>query len=146
MHNEGGYCVVRHKAGNSCYDSRTWAMVTELQKIAPKMKCLDMQTGNLDKIETEKLVAGWITRFGSELKGITCADDSDSQLGNNKVGMDAVKSGEVSAITFQSAEGDGAIAMELAAQWFSGKKLPEVRYLPKRIITPDTVGQYQPAQ
>lgn len=165
MHNEGGYCIVRHKAGNSCYDSRTWAIVTELQKIAPKMKCLDMQTSNLDKIETEKLVAGWITRFGPELKGITCADDSGAQLGvnkackdanradivrvaagNSKVGMDAVKSGEVAAITFQSAEGDGAIAMELAAEWFSGKKLPEVRYLPKGVITPKTVDQYLPAQ
>lgn len=165
MNYEGGYCIVRHLAGNACYDSRTWSIVSELAKIAPKMKLLDMQTSKLDKIETEKLVSGWITRFGPELKGITCSDDSGAQLGvnkackdanrtdiirvaagNSKVGMDAVKSGDVAAITFQSAEGDGAIAMELAAEWFSGKKLPEVRYLPKGIITPKTVDRYLPAQ
>lgn len=165
MGKKGGYCIVRHLPGNACYDSRTWAIVTELNKIAPEMKLLDMQTSKLDKIETEKLVAGWITRYGKELKGITCSDDSGAQLGvnkackdanrtdiirvaagNSKIGMDSVKDGDVAAITVQSAEGDGALSMELAAEWFSGKKLPEVRYLPKGIITPATVDKYLPAQ
>jgi len=165
MHNEGGYAVIRHFPGNSCYDSRTWGAVTELQKVAPKMKLLEMQTTNLDMIETEKVVSGWITRYGKELKGIISADDSGAQLGinkacenagrndiiriaagNSKVGMEAIKKGELHAVTYQSAEADGAIPMYLAAQWFSGEKIPDVQYLPKRIITTDNVDQFLPPQ
>lgn len=165
MNNEGGYAVVRHFPGNSCYDSRTWGAVTELKTIAPNMKVLEMQTTNLDMIETEKVVAGWITRYGKELKGIVSADDSGAQLGinkacenagrndiiriaagNSKVGMEAIQNGQLHAITYQSAEADGAVPMYLAAKWLSGEKIPEVQYLPKRIITKENVSNYLPPQ
>lgn len=165
MHNEGSYVIIRHFPGNSCYDSRTWGAVTELKNIAPKMKLLEMQTTNLDMIETEKVVAGWLTRYGKELKGIISADDSGAQLGinqacanagrpdiirvaagNSKVGMEALQSHELNAITYQSPEADGAIPMQLAAQWFSGEKIPEVQYLPKQLITVENVNQFLPPQ
>ncbi len=165
MNHEGGYVIIRHFPGNSCYDSRTWGAVTELRKIAPNMKLLDMQTTNLEMIETEKVVAGWLTRHGKLLKGIISADDSGAQLGINKacenagrndvirvaaghskVGMEAIQAGQLHAITYQSAEADGAIPLYLAAEWFSGKKIPEVQYLPKRIITAENVADYLPPQ
>jgi len=166
MNYEGGYCVVRHMPGSAPFFARTYGIVTELKKIAPKMVCLDMQPTGLEAEKTMQVVSDWITRFGPKLKGITSADDSGAQIGidqavnnahrsdiirvaagNSKVGMDAVKSGNLAAITFQSAESDGAIPMKLAADWLSGKPLDRsVYYLKKQIIAKDTVGQFQPAQ
>lgn len=162
---EGGYCIMRHFPGNSCDDSRTWSVVTELKKIAPRMVCLDMQHCDLKADKAEQVTAGWITNHGAKLKGIVSADDSGAQLGinkackdakrtdivrvaagNSKVGMDAVRSGEVYGITFQPSEGDGALAMQLAVDWFEGKKIPEVRYLPHRVLTKDNIDQYPPAR
>ena len=112
-----------------------------------------------------QVVSDWITRYGAELKGIASADDSGAQIGineavknagrediirvaagNSKVGMDFVKEGKLHAITYQSPEADGATPMELAAEWFSGKQIEPVRYLPMKIITKENVDQYMPAQ
>ncbi|MFB3786706.1 MAG: substrate-binding domain-containing protein [bacterium] len=165
MNYEGGYCIIQHRPGSSPFFSRTWSVITELKKIAPKMKFLAMQTAELESEKAKDIVSGWITRFGSELKGISCADDSGSQVGvneavknanrediiriaagNSKVGMDFVKEGRLHAITYQSPEADGAIPMKLAADWFYGKPIEPIRYLPIAIITLENVEQFLPAQ
>jgi ribose transport system substrate-binding protein len=166
MNNEGGYCIVRHMPGGSPFFSRTFAVVTELKKIAPKMKCLDMQTTMLEAEKTAQVVSGWITKYGPELKGIVSADDSGAQIGineacknaargdivrvaagNSKVGMDFIKAGSLQAITYQSPEADGALPMKLAADWFNGKtELKPVYYLPKHVITAKDVDNYLPPQ
>lgn len=165
MNYEGGYCIVQHRPGGSPFFSRTYSFVTELKQIAPKMKLLVAQTTDLEAEKTMQVVSDWITRFGPELKGMVSADDSGAQIGineairnanredivrvsagNSKVGMDFIKEGTLHAITFQSAESDGALPVHLAAEWFSGKKIPEVRYLPIRIITKDNVDEYLPPQ
>ncbi|MEO7716677.1 MAG: substrate-binding domain-containing protein [Capsulimonas sp.] len=166
MNYEGGYCIVRHMPGSAPFFSRTYAMVTELKKIAPKMVCLDMQSTGLEAEKTMQVVSDWITRYGTKLKGITSADDSGSQIGidqavanahrsdivrvaagSSKVGMDAVKKGELAAVTSQAAESDGALPMKLAADWLSGKPIERpVYYLKKQLITQENVGQFQPAQ
>lgn len=129
------------------------------------MHLLEMQTTHLDMIETEKVVSGWLTRYGKESKGIVSADDSGAQLGidktcqnagrediirvaagNSKVGREAIKAGELHAITRQSAEADGAIPMYLAVKRFEGDTIPEVQYLLKQIITAENVAQYLPPQ
>ena len=66
--------------------------------------------------------------------------------GNSKTGMDSVKAGESLAVTYQSAEGDGAIAVHSAARWFGGEALDPVVYLPKHLITRADVDQFMPAQ
>ena len=165
MNYEGGYGIVQHRPGGSPFFSRTYSFVTELKQIAPKMKLLAKQTTDLEAEKTMQVVSDWITRFGAEFKGIVSADDSGAQIGineavrtahredivrvsagNSKVGMDFIQAGTLHAITYQSAESDGAIAMQLAAEWFSGKEIPGVRYLPIRIITKDTVTEYLPPQ
>jgi ribose transport system substrate-binding protein len=166
MHNEGGYCIVRHNPGSSPFFSRTFAASTELGKIAPKMELLDMQTTHLKAEESLQVVSGWIKRFGPQLKGIISADDSGAQIGitqalenshredlicvaagNSKQGMDFVKAGKLNAITYQSAEADGALPMKLAADWFEGKPIGRpVYYLPKHIITKEDVDKYLPPQ
>jgi len=165
MNYEGGYCIVRHMAGSSCFFSRTFSVVTELKKIAPKMKCLDMQTTMLNSDKTAPVVAGWLAKYGKELKGIVSADDSGAQIGindacakagrediirvaagNSKIGMDFIKAGTLHAITYQNAEADGALPMKLAADWFNGKTdFKNVYYLPKHVITAKDVDDYLPA-
>ena len=166
MNYEGGYCIVRHMAGSSCFFSRTFSVVTELKKIAPKMKCLDMQTTMLNSDKTAPVVAGWIAKYGPELKGIVSADDSGAQIGindacakagrediirvaagNSRIGMDFIKDGTLQAITYQNAEADGALPMKLAADWFNGKEdFKNVYYLPKHVITAKDVDDFLPAQ
>jgi ribose transport system substrate-binding protein len=166
MNYEGGYCIVQHMPGGSPFFSRTYAVVTELRKIAPKMKCLEMQTTKLEAEKTMQVVSDWITKYKGELEGIVSADDSGAQIGinqackyagrdeiirvaagNSKVGMDFIKAGTLHAITYQSAEADGAMPMKIAADWFCGKEIAKaVYYLPKHIITKDDVDQFLPAQ
>ena len=166
MNHEGGYCIVRHMPGGSPYFSRTFSVVTELKRIAPKMKCLDMQTTLLEAEKTAQVASDWITKYKGELKGIVSADDSGAQIGineacknaarediirvaagNSKVGMDFIKAGTLDAITYQSPEADGALPIKLAADWFNGKPIPKsVYYLPKHVITAKDVDNYLPAQ
>jgi len=166
MGNTGSYCVVRHKAGTSCYLSRTWAAVSELKKIAPNMKCLDMQSTDLETEKTRTQVAAWLKRYGSELKGIVSADDSKAMVGivdalkdagredvicvaagSSRTGLEYIKAGKLHAVTFQSAEGDGALPIAIAARWFRGEPIDRpVYYLQKHIITAKDVDQFWPPQ
>jgi ribose transport system substrate-binding protein len=112
-----------------------------------------------------QLTADWLTRFGDDLKGICTADDGPQTLGiiealkkadredimiiaagNSKVGMDAVKAGDILYITYQTAEGDGALAVQTAADWFNGKDIPPVRQIPKKLISKENVEDFYPPQ
>jgi ribose transport system substrate-binding protein len=166
MHNEGGYAVVRHIAGTSCYFSRTFGAVSELAKVAPHMKLLDMQTTDLKTDETKKQVAAWLKTYGRQLKGIVSADDSKAQegiwqalkaagrqdvvcvaAGASRTGLEMVRDGKLHAITYQSAEADGALPICIAARWFSGERIDRpVYYLKKVIITKANVAQFFPPQ
>ncbi|MBM3882863.1 MAG: substrate-binding domain-containing protein, partial [Verrucomicrobia bacterium] len=166
MNHEGGYCVVRHIAGTSCYLSRTWAAVSELKQIAPKMECLDMQATDLKTEETKTQVAAWLKKFGPRLKGIVSADDSKAQVGivealkdagrtdvicasagSSRTGLTYLKEGKLHALTYQSAEADGALPIEIAAHWFNGQKIERpVYYIQKHIITTHDVSRFWPPQ
>ncbi len=161
----GGYAIVRHMPGSSCFFSRTFAPITELLEYAPEMEMLAMDTANLEAEATMQLVSAWITRFGERLNGLVLAGDGFSMTGaleairdagrndivivaagNSKTGMDSVKAGDALAISYQSAEGDGALAVHSAARWFNGETLDPVTYLPKHIITREDVDEFMPAQ
>ncbi len=161
----GGYAIVRHMPGSSCYFARTYAPITELIEYAPDMRLLAMDTSNLEAEASMQLVSAWITKFGDDLKGLVLAGDEFTltgtleavnnagrddivivAAGNCKTGMDAVKSGDALAITYQSAEGDGALAVYTAARWFNGEDIEPVNYLPKHIITKEDVDDFMPAQ
>ena len=165
MNNEGGYAIVRHMAGSSPFFARTYAPITELKEYAPHMNLLAMDTANLRAEGTMQLVSAWITKYGKDLQGLILAGDGPSMTGalealakagrtdiiivaagNSKVGMDSVKDGQALAITYQSAEGDGASGVHAAARWFQGEELEPVIYLPKHIITRKDVDNYMPAQ
>ncbi len=162
---QGGYAVIRHMPGSSPFFSRTFAPITELREYAPDMSLLAMDTTNLEAEATMQLVGAWLSKFGAELKGLILAGDDFPMTGtlealkkagrgdvvivaagNSKTGMDSVKAGETLAITYQSAEGDGALAVHAAARWFRGETLDPVVYLPKHVITRKDVEQFMPAQ
>ncbi|HBQ63777.1 MAG TPA: hypothetical protein DD727_02400, partial [Clostridiales bacterium] len=161
MGHEGGYCIMQHYPGTSSYIARTWAVITELKQIAPKMKLLEMQTACMEQVRARKITAAWLKKYGRELKGIISADDCYSQkginaaveaarrrdvirtaAGNTLEGMQMVKAGTLQAITYQSAEIDGMLPLQLAADWFRGLTVEPIRYLPVHIITAEDVDLF----
>ncbi len=162
---KGGVAYTQHAPGGSPYFARYWGPRSELTGYAPGIETLDAQAPGFEADKTMQLVSDWLTRFGDDLVGICSADDSAQGLGitealnkagredvvvvaagNSKVGMDLVKEGKIFAITYQTAEGDGALAVKTAADWFNGKEIEPVRYLPKHIITKDDVDDFYPPQ
>ncbi len=162
---ELGIAYVQHAPGGSPFFARSFGPLSELAGYAPEIKTLDMQAPGFEADRTMQLVSDWLTRFGPQLKGIIAADDSAQALGivealrragredvlvvaagNSKVGMDLVKEGRLFAITYQTAEGDGALAVQTAADWFNGKEVPMRRNLAQHIITADDVDDFYPPQ
>jgi ribose transport system substrate-binding protein len=165
MSKQGGYAVVRHMPGSSPFFARTYAPITELREYAPEMTMLAMDTANLEAEGTMQLVSAWLAKFGDDLKGLVLAGDGFSMTGtlealraagredvvivaagNSKTGMDSIKAGDALAISYQSAEGDGALAVHSVAKWFNGEPLDPVVYLPRHIITQEDVDEFMPAQ
>ena len=60
--------------------------------------------------------------------------------------MDSIQRGVAHAITFQSPEMGGAIAVELAARWFNGLEVGPFYILPQDIITAENVEDFLPAE
>jgi len=164
MGNAGGYAILRHVKGNSNYFSRTFSILTELKDIAPEMECLAMESA-IKPEETRALVRNWLAKFGDRLKGLCYSDPGEGaralcdelraagredivvvSSGSSKVTQDLVRDGRIRAITYQSAEADGALAMEMAIDWFNGIVVEPIRYLPTHIITKDDVESFYPAQ
>jgi len=162
---KGGVAYIQHVPGGSPFFARHWGPRSELSVYAPDIKTLDAQAPGFQAEESMRVVTDWITKYGDELKGICAADDSAQAVGiaealkktgrediiviaagNSKIGMDGVKSGAIRAITYQSAESDGAYPIKLAADWFNGEKVPLVTYLPKHVITAKDVESFMPAQ
>jgi ribose transport system substrate-binding protein len=162
---EIGVAYVQHAPGGSPYFARCFGPISELAGYAPEIKTLDKQAPGFEADKTMQLVSDWLTRFGKNLKGIVAADDSAQSLGiiealkkagrsdvlvvaagNSKVGMDLVKDGGLFAITYQTAEGDGALAVATAADWFNGKEIPMRKNLAQHIITKADVDKFYPPQ
>jgi len=135
--------------------------------ILPAIFLLSSEKGEKKEhvLKSLQLVSDWLTRFGDDLTGIFASDDSAQALGiiealkkagredvvvvaagNSKVGMDLIKDGGLYAITYQTAEGDGALAVKTAADWFNGKDIPAITNIPQHIITPADVEDFYPPQ
>ncbi len=163
-----GVAYVQHAPGGSPFFARSFGPISELSTYAPEVKTLAAASpspATFDANTTMQLVSDWITRFGKDLKGICAADDSAQSLGifqalekagrtdivvvaagNSKQGMDLVKEGKLFGITYQTAEGDGALAVGYAADWFNGKKMLLRQNLPQHIITKADVAGFYPPQ
>lgn len=161
MKRRGGYAVICHIPGSSAYLGRKWGLITELNEYAPEMTLLAVESTGLDKEKTYLKVKTWLQEFGDDLKGIVSADDNVAQQGINraleeagrtdvirvangssKVGMRMLKEGKLDLITYQSAKLDGALAIQVAIDWFNGLEIEPFRYLPKQILSPANVDEY----
>jgi len=161
MNGEGGYAVICHIPGSSAFMGRKWGLITELDDCAPEMKLLEVESTGLDKNRTYLMVKQWLEKYGSTLKGIVSADDNIAQQGINqaleeagredivrvangssKVGMRMLKEGKLQAITYQSPALDGALAIQLAIDWFNGLQVEPFRYLPLQLLTADNVDEF----
>ena len=163
-----GVAYVQHAPGGSPYFARSFGPISELSTYAPQIKTLAASSptpATFDANTTMQLVSDWITRFGKDLKGICASDDSAQALGifqalekagrtdivvvaagNSKQGMDLVKEGKLFGITYQTAEGDGALSVQTAADWFNGKKVAIRQNLAQHIITKADVAGFYPPQ
>ena len=165
MGKKGGIAYITHNPGGSPYFARMFGPRTELKNYAPDIKTLDFQSPGFDAAATQQVVSDWITRYGKSLNAIFLADDAPQAIGtidalkkagrtdvlvvaagNSKQGMDLIASGDLLAITYQTAEGDGAACVKAMADFFNGKQLSELGYLAQDIITKSNVANFQPPQ
>jgi ribose transport system substrate-binding protein len=165
MGKTGGIAYVTHNPGGSPYFARMFGPRTELATYAPNIRTLDFQSPGFDAAATQQVVSDWLTRFGRDLNAIFLADDAPQAIGpidaltragrtdvlvvaagNSKQGMDLVTSGDILAINYQTAEGDGAACVKAMADFFNGKQLTEIGYLAQDIITKANVANFQPPQ
>ena len=165
MGKTGGICYVTHNPGGSPYFARMYGPRTELKTYAPDIRTLDFQSPGFDAPATKQVVSDWLTKYGRDLKAIFLADDAPQAIGtidalkeagrtdvlvvgagNSKQGMDLIAAGDLLAITYQTAEGDGAACVKAMADFFNGKSLPEIGYLAQDIVVKSNVTNFQPAQ
>jgi AraC-like DNA-binding protein len=118
------------------------------------MTCLDVRYADLDRERSRMAVLAWIDRYGDRLRGIVSADDASTMEGVKRAlsergrsdiicvangatrrGFELVKDGTLKAITYQSPELEGMLAIRTAADWFSGIAVEPIRYLPAVILT-----------
>ena len=161
MNYEGGFAIIQHVPGGSSFYSRTYSVITELNNIAPQMKCLEMESTELDPEKTYETVLRWINLYGMELQGLISPDDCGPMIGINRAlkkrnrqdiirvsagntmtGMTLLKEGKLRAMTFQSPRANGALAMKTAVDWFNGLNIDPVIFLPKYIITQKDVDYF----
>jgi ribose transport system substrate-binding protein len=160
----GGYTILRHHPKTAKFISLTYSVITELNKIAPNMKCLDHQL-SIEEDTAQEICTEWLRCFGSELKGIIAADSGDGLVGinsaisdynrndiiqmafgNSQIGMQYLKEGKVKLLIPQSGESEGAIAMKTAVDWFCGLEIPPIITLPIQTLSKDEVDDFLPAQ
>jgi ABC-type sugar transport system substrate-binding protein/AraC-like DNA-binding protein len=160
MNYTGAYVILGHFPGCSAYCSRKWGVITELKRIAPKMKFLDAEPSHFDPDSSYQQVLKWLSKYGDELKGIYSADIS-VQTGINKAinefdrkdiicvatagsgsGLRLLKEDNIDAIVFQAPEIDGALPIQVAIDWFNGLRISPFRYLPVQVLTKENVDEY----
>jgi ABC-type sugar transport system substrate-binding protein len=162
---KGGYAVLTHAPGGSAYYARMHGYITELAKVAPNMKLLDVQSPGFEAEKVKQVVADWITRFGKDLNMILTSETTAQAIGsidacenakrtdiliagidNSAIALNYIKEGKLLACTNQPPMQDGASAVELAAKWFKGEKIPAVSFMAPGVIEKTNVDSYLPAQ
>jgi len=162
---KGGYCVLCHAPGGYAYYARRYGTIADITKLAPKMKLLDVQVPGFEAAKVKQVVSDWITRFGDKLNLVITAESSGQPTGvveaceqmgrtdiviggidNSRSGMNLIKEKKIFALTWQPPEQDGSLAVKNAADWFNGKEVPRVSFMPPTAITFENADDYIPAQ
>ena len=162
---QGGVCYITHNVGGSPYYARCFGPMTELAAKYPNIKSLDVQSPGFEASAVKQVVSDWITKYGSDLKGIVLADDSDQAIGAteackeagredivivaagiSKQGLELIKSGQLKYASYQSCQGDAGLAVRTVSEYFCGDQIKRVSYIPNDIIDADNASQFEPCQ
>ena len=164
MGKSGEYCIASIAPGSAVFYARAYGVVSELNIIAPQMKCLDIFDNGDNQEALKSCAREWAQKFGSRVKGIVCGNDFFYNtileefrnvgckpeiivaFGNSETGMEGIRNGTLSVETMQSAESTGALPLVTAVEYFNGLDVQPIKYLPRRIITRKNVENYLPAQ
>lgn len=165
LKNTGGYAIIGHQEGSGHDEARCYGFASEINVYAPDLKLLEIEPSNLDYDKTYQMTKDWIDKHGDNLKGLFIADslepvkaaikacdDKNRQdmivytTGVNKYSIEMTIKERVHGIRWESAEADGALALETAVNWFNGLAVEPIRYLPMHTVTSKDAADYQPAQ
>jgi ribose transport system substrate-binding protein len=72
---EGGIVALGGIPSNTPAIERKAGLMAAIEATGGKVKLLDFQDADWDSTKATNVVAAWLTRFGSEIKGIWCAND-----------------------------------------------------------------------
>jgi ribose transport system substrate-binding protein len=162
---KGNYAIIGHIPGSGQHNARCYGFASELAEYAPEMELLDVKSTDLDEQKTRAVVKKWLNQYGSELNGIFVADSLNPlkgvisiltelerdditvyTTGTNQYSLDMAKAGKCHGIRWESAEADGAVALETGCNWFSGLVVEPIKYLPFLCVTKQNAAQFYPAQ
>ena len=165
LEKNGGYAIIGHQEGGGHDTARCYGFASEINCYAPELKLLEIKPSNLDYERTYRMTCEWIDKHGSRLKGLYIADSLDPvkaaikacddrdrrdmiiyTTGNNQYSLEMMIKERVHGIRWESAEADGALAIETAVNWFNGLAVDSIRYLPMHTITLKDAAEYLPAQ
>ncbi len=165
MNNKNGFCITQRNAKSSMDISRTWAVRTELKKIAPNIEYLDAIETGLDESDNFNSALNWTNKFGTKLKAILCIDATVPLVGvvkaleqagredvlvfgsgQNSYNIEYLIEGKIPCVIWESAESEGALTVQIAINWFNGLNVRPLRYLENKLITTDIAKQYYPTQ
>jgi ribose transport system substrate-binding protein len=157
---KGGVVVLQGPIGQSAETDRTQGVKNILAK-NPEIKLLSIQPANWDRTQAYNLMQDWISRYGSEIKGVI-AENDDMGIGAIRAleekglagkipvgGVDAikdglreVKSGNMVATNLQNAAIELGMALQATVDLLDNKQIPQTALLNMPVIKKDKVDYY----
>lgn len=155
---QGGIVVMQGAIGYSAEADRTQGIKNVLAK-NPGVKLLAMQTANWDRIQGYNLMQDWLSRFGSDIKGVIGEND-DMAIGaiqalkykglsvpvtaidGLKDAMRAVKNKTMVETNLQDAAIELGMAVQVAIDHLNGKPVPKVALINMLEVTSPNVDHY----
>jgi Periplasmic binding protein domain len=152
--------VLQGPIGQSAETDRTQGVKNILAK-NPDIKLLAIQPANWDRTQAYNLMQDWISRYGSEIKGVI-AENDDMGIGAIRAleekglagkipvgGVDAikdglreVKSGNMVATNLQNAAIELGMALQATVDLLDNKQVPQTALLNMPVIRKDKVDYY----
>jgi ribose transport system substrate-binding protein len=157
---KGGVVVLQGPIGQSAETDRTKGVKNILEK-NPDVKLLSIQPANWDRTKAYNLMLDWLSRYGSDIKGVI-AENDDMGVGATRAlqekglagkipvgGVDAikdglreVKSGDFVATNLQNAAIELGMALQVTLDVLDGKSVPKTALLNMPVIKKDRVDYF----
>jgi len=160
LEGKGGVVVLQGPIGQSAETDRTQGVKNILAK-SPDIKLLAIQPANWDRTQAYNLMQDWISRYGSDVKGVI-AENDDMAIGAIRAlqekglagkipvgGVDAIKdglreikSGNLVATNLQNAAIELGMALQATVDLLDNRPVPQTALLNMPVIKKDKVDYY----